>query len=210
MASAVAAGQGAALNRLLDRFADRAGKLGVRVHRFAVLDEVAALAAELVRDGGPAAFAPAAGDGWSVVVAPGLDAAEPALRQHLVARGVTLVESDAARPTTASVGVAVGISAALHGVAETGTMIVADRLADRLVRMLAPKHIIVLDIKNMLPSLDEAGERLRTLASASEGPGRYVTFITGPSRTADIEMSLTVGAHGPAEVHIAVLGAAQA
>lgn len=210
MAIAVAGEQSAALNRLVDRFAERAEKLGVKVHRLAVLDEVAALAAELVKDGGPAAFAPAAGDGWCAVVAPVLDTAEPALRHHLTARGVTLVEANAEHPTTASVGVAVGISAALHGVAETGTMIVADSLTDRLVRMLAPKHILVLHLADLLPGLDEAGERLRVLANAGpDAPGRYVSFITGPSRTADIEMSLTVGAHGPAELHIAILGAAQ-
>ena len=210
MASAVVGTQDAALNQLVDRFVERAGKLGVRVHRFAVLDEVAELAAELVQDGGPAAFAPPAGEGWRAVVAPALDEAEPALRQHLIARGVTLVEANAAQPRSASIGVAVGISAALHGIAETGTMIVADRLVDRLVRMLAPKHILVLRLNDLLPSLDEAGERLRVLANAGpDAPGRYVSFITGPSRTADIEMSLTVGAHGPAELHIAILGAAQ-
>ncbi|HEY8600068.1 MAG TPA: lactate utilization protein [Thermomicrobiales bacterium] len=210
MASAMVREQGAALDRLVDRFAERAGKLGVRVHRLAILDEIAELAAELVKDGGPAAFAPPTGEGWRAVVAPALDAAEPTLRQHLTARGVTLVEAIAEQPRTASVGVAVGISAALHGVAETGTTIVADRLADRLVRMLAPKHILVLHRTDLLPSLDEAGERLRVLANAGpDAPGRYVSFITGPSRTADIEMSLTVGAHGPAELHIAILGAAQ-
>lgn len=210
MASVVAGTQDVALDRLMDRFAERASKLGVRVHRFAVLDEVAELAAELVKDGGPAAFAPPAGEGWRAVIAPALDGAEPALRQHLTARGVALVEADAAQPRTASVGVAVGLSAALHGIAETGTMIVADRLTDRLVRMLAPKHILVLHLADLLPGLDEAGERLRVLANAGpDAPGRYVSFITGPSRTADIEMSLTVGAHGPAELHIAILGAAQ-
>ena len=210
MASAVSTGRGAAMEQLVGRIAERAGKLGVHVHRVATLDEVAELAATLVTDGGPAAFAPAAGDGWRAIIAPTLDAASPALRQHLTTRGVALGEIDVAEPRTASVGVAVGISAAAYGIAETGTMIVADGLADRLVRMLAPKHILVLQIDNVLPGLDEAGARLRDLTAAgADAPGRYVSFITGPSRTADIEMSLTVGAHGPAELHIAILGAAQ-
>lgn len=198
-----------ALQRLVDRLDERAGKLGVRTHRIASLDEVAVLAAELVQDGGPAAFAPPAGAGWRAIIAPTLDAAQPALRQLLTAHGVTVGAVAAEQPASASVGVAVGISEALFGIGETGSLIVSDSSVDRLVRMLAPKHIILLDINNMLASLDEAGEQLRKLATASDGPGRYITFITGPSRTADIEMSLTVGAHGPAEVHIAVLGAAQ-
>jgi L-lactate dehydrogenase complex protein LldG len=205
----VPSGEITALQLLVDRLAERAGRLGVKTHRIATLDEVATLAADLVQDGGPAAFAPPDGDRWHVVIAPGLDAAQPALRQLLTTHEVTIGAVVAEEPTSASAGVAVGISEALYGVGETGTLIVADGPADRLVRMLAPKHIVLLDINNMLASLDEAGERLRALATAGPELGRYVTFITGPSRTADIEMSLTVGAHGPAEVHIAVLGAAR-
>lgn len=210
MASTVASGPSAALQGLVDRLEARAGNLGVRTHRVATLDEVAALVAELVSDGGPAAFAPAPGAGWCAAIAPTLDATHPALRQQLISRGVGLAVVDAADPASASTGVAVGISAAQFGIAETGTLIVADALVDRLVRMLAPKHILVLEVGNMLASLDEAGARLRDLTLAGpDAPGRYVSFITGPSRTADIEMSLTVGAHGPAELHVAVLGAAQ-
>jgi L-lactate dehydrogenase complex protein LldG len=205
----VPSGEIVALQRLVDRLDERAGKLGVKTHRIGTLDEVATLAAELVQDGGPAAFAPSAGEGWRVVIAPTLDAALPALRQLLTTHGAAIGAVVAEEPASASVGVAVGISEALYGVGETGTLIVADSPADRLVRMLAPKHIVLLDINNMLASLDEAGERLRALTTAGSGLGRYITFITGPSRTADIEMSLTVGAHGPAELHIAVLGAAQ-
>jgi L-lactate dehydrogenase complex protein LldG len=73
--------------------------------------------------------------------------------------------------------------------------------------MLAPVHIVILAATTVLPDLDATGALLRDLIGAVEQPARYVTFITGPSRTADIEMSLTVGAHGPAELHIAVLGA---
>ncbi len=211
MVSAVSSGTDVALQRLVDRLEERAGRLGVLTHRVATLDEVAVLAAELVQDGGPAAFAPHAGAGWCAVIAPTLDASHPTLRRQMSALGVRLGAIDVDDPASASVGVAVGISEALYGISETGTLIVADDLGDRLVRMLAPKHILVLDIRHMLASLDEAGDRLRDLTAAGpEQPGRYVSFITGPSRTADIEMSLTVGAHGPAELHIAVLGAARA
>jgi len=195
--------------RLVGDLAARAGKLGVRTHRLADLDALAGLVAELVVDGGPAAFSPTDGAGWRAIVAPAAERAHPGLAARLSARGVALTTAEAANPQGASVGVAVGLSLARHGIAETGTLIVADTLTDRLVRMLAPKHIMILDARDILPSLDEAGARLRDLIAAGpDGPGRYMTFITGPSRTADIEMSLTVGAHGPAEVHLAILGAA--
>jgi L-lactate dehydrogenase complex protein LldG len=193
-------------DQLVGDLAARAGKLGVQTHRLADLDALAGLVAELVADGGPAAFAPTDGAGWRAIVAPAAEKAHPSLAARRTARGVALTTADAANPEGASAGVAVGISLARNGIAETGTMLVADTLTDRLVRMLAPKHIMILDVRDILPSLDEAGARLRDLIA--DGPGRYMTFITGPSRTADIEMSLTVGAHGPAEVHLAILGAA--
>src|SRR5262245_63429348 len=83
MSVAVPSGEIVALQRLVDRLAERAGRLGVKTHRIATLDEVATLAADLVQDGGPAAFAPPDGERWRVVIAPGLDAAQPALRQLL-------------------------------------------------------------------------------------------------------------------------------
>lgn len=188
---------------LVDRFAGHAGKLGVKVHRIATLDEVAVIAAGLAAE--------ASEEARGVVIAPGLDEAQPALRQHLTAREVRLEPLDVADPGPTFARVTVGISEAVMGVAETGTLVVADALPDRLVRMLSPRHIVVLDAASIVPGLDEAGERLRVLVAGEGGPrANYVTFITGPSRTADIEMSLTVGAHGPAELHIAILGAAQA
>ncbi len=207
MTSTVSAQQVTQLLELVERFAARAEALGVRIHRVAALDEVAAIAAALAEDGGPAAFPPPRGDQWSAILAPSLDNTHPALRQFLTARGVPLVAVDTAHPTTASVGIALGISAADYGIAETGSLIVADNFPDRLVRMLAPKHIALLNLADLLPGLDQAGERLQQLAGTAAG--RYISFITGPSRTADIEMSLTVGAHGPAELHIAIIGAAQ-
>jgi L-lactate dehydrogenase complex protein LldG len=193
-------------DRLVEQLAERAARLGVKTHRVATLDEVAALVADLATDGGPAAFPPAQGAPWRVAIAPSLDAAHPALRQHLAAREVAVGAVAVDDPGGSFAGVAVGVSAAVHGVAETGTLVVVDPLADRLVRMLSPKHVVILAIEDLLPSLDEAAGRMVALVTSGAGP--YITFITGPSRTADIEMSLTVGAHGPAELHIAVLGAA--
>jgi L-lactate dehydrogenase complex protein LldG len=189
---------------LVAQLAERAARLGVKTHRFATLDEVAALVAELATDGGPSAFPPVAGEPWRVALGPTLDAAQPALRQQLAARSVTLGTVDVADPGGSFAGVSVGVSLAAHGIAETGSLIVVDDIADRLVRMLSPKHVVILALADLLPSLDEAGARLAALIAGGVGP--YITFITGPSRTADIEMSLTVGAHGPAELHIAVIG----
>lgn len=179
---------------LTQRFSARASKLGVTVERIAALDAVTNRVAELAADVAP--------DVRRVVLAPGLDRKYPALRQQLEARGITLTPIDVHNPAATFGPLAIGISEASLGVAETGSIVVGDTLEDRLVRMLAFRHIVVLDLIRLVPSLDEAGEWLR---DRFMGTGHYASFITGPSRTADIEMSLSVGAHGPAELQIAIL-----
>ena len=184
---------------LARRFSALVGRLGVTVERVSSLDSVADRVAELA-----AAVPPEA---RRVVVAPGLDQAYLALRQHLDARGIMLTPVNAADPAGTFGPLAIGISGASLGIAETGSLAVADSPADRLVRMLAFRHIVLLDLANLVPGLDEAGAWLRARFTGADGgaAGRYASFITGPSRTADIEMSLSVGAHGPAELRVMLL-----
>lgn len=181
------------------RFAARAGKLGVAVERATSLEAIAHRVVELA-----AAVAP---EQRRVVLAPALERAYPALRRHLAERGITPTPIDVADPATTFGPLAIGVSAASLGVAETGSYVIADGIADRLVRMLAYRHIVVLDAARLVPGLDEAGAWLRDRFTGVDGgaASRYASFITGPSRTADIEMSLSVGAHGPAEVRIVLL-----
>jgi len=184
---------------LQERFSAHVSKLGVIVERVTALDAVAALAADLA-----AAVAP---DVRRVVLAPTLERTYPALRERLESRGVTLTPVDVSNPMATFGPAAIGISEASLGIAETGSYLIADSLADRLVRMLAHRHLVVLDVARLVPGLDEAGAWLRDRFTGADGEpaGRYASFVTGPSRTADIEMSLSVGAHGPAELRILLL-----
>jgi len=181
------------------RFSARVSKLGVTVERATALEDVAALAAEL-----RATVAP---DLRRVVLAPALEQTYPSLRQHLERRGIPITPIDVINPAATFGPLAIGLSVASLGVAETGSYAIADALADRLVRMLAYRHIVVLDAALLVPGLDEAGVWLRDRFMGADGSpaGHYASFITGPSRTADIEMSLSVGAHGPAELRIVLL-----
>ena len=184
-----------------DQFATRIAKLGVVVEHVTSTDQIAARVAGLA-----AAVAPEA---RRVVLAPALAERYPALRGQLEARGIVLAAINTADPAITFGESAIGISGALLGIAETGTYVVADTLPDRLVRMLAFSHLVVLDGTQIVPGLDDAGEWLRARFAGADGApsARYVSFITGPSRTADIEMSLTVGAHGPAALRIVILDA---
>jgi L-lactate utilization protein LutC len=97
----------------------------------------------------------------------------------------------------------VGITSADYGVAESGTLaLLANPGQGRAVSLLPPVHIAVLR------STDIVGDLAALFGRATaehDGLPSALTFITGPSRTADIELVLTVGVHGPKEIHVIVL-----
>jgi L-lactate dehydrogenase complex protein LldG len=89
------------------------------------------------------------------------------------------------------------------GIAETGSLVLGSRSEDlRLATMLAETHVAVLPLSRLQPdSLALEAEMRRRMAS----PPSYLAFITGASRTADIERVLTIGVHGPKELHVLML-----
>ena len=94
---------------------------------------------------------------------------------------------------------ALGVSLATLGISETGSTMLAERtLEDRAVGLLTRTHITIVRTSDLVPSLAEAASAMRDIALRPGGG--YGSFVTGPSRTADIEMSLTVGVQGPARV----------
>ena len=92
--------------------------------------------------------------------------------------------------------VQVGISQLDLAIADTGTLCQdATEVSKRLVSTLPPVHIALVPTAGLV---DNLGDALEKYHSQGEGqvPG-YLAFITGPSRTADIERVLTIGVHGP-------------
>ncbi len=87
----------------------------------------------------------------------------------------------------------VGVTKAICGLADTGSILEADGEGSPLhASLLTEIHIAVLNKSDILPSLPNAIHLVKD--------SRAAAFITGPSRTADIEMTLTIGVHGPKEI----------
>ena len=90
-----------------------------------------------------------------------------------------------------------GVTKAICGLADTGSILISVGEGDPLQASLLPGiHLAVLQASGILPTLADA----MSLPVVRESRG--VVVITGPSRTADIEMSLTIGMHGPGELHV--------
>jgi L-lactate dehydrogenase complex protein LldG len=98
----------------------------------------------------------------------------------------------------------VGITGAFCAIAETGTlMTVSGGETPAAVSLLPETHIAVLRAWRIVRGMEEAWQLARLELGRLP---RAVNFISGPSRTADIEQTVTLGAHGPYRVHIVLVG----
>ncbi|HEY5209793.1 MAG TPA: lactate utilization protein [Stellaceae bacterium] len=113
------------------------------------------------------------------------------------------------RPGIATGDDLVGVTGAFAAVAETGTlMLISGPDSPTRNNFLPDNHIVVLRAEQIVPSYEEGWTRLRALKTLTEGKftmPRTVNFITGPSRTADIELKIELGAHGPRRLHIVII-----
>lgn len=171
----------------VERFTERLESVGGRVRRVASLEEAAEALARIV--------------------------AEREVR--------SLVRSDAARldplvaalPASVSVGsdpfdreallaADAGLTGAQGAIAETGTLVLDSRAErHRLASLLPPLHVAVVDAASIVATIGDA------LARFGAPPPPALSFITGPSRTADIELELVVGVHGPKALEVILVDA---
>jgi L-lactate dehydrogenase complex protein LldG len=171
--------------QLVRRFTEEAEDVAATVQRIASIEEVPdAVASYLAAENLPAALRMAPDD---------LLAKIPWSRTPTIstATGATDGSDD------------VGLTAAYAGVAETGTLVLrSGPESPTTLNFLPATHIVVLYTDQIVGAYEDALTRLR-----AEGPlPRTVNFITGPSRTADIEQQLELGAHGPRRLHIVLVG----
>lgn len=172
----------------LDQFIFEAERVSATTERIAGLEEVPARVVAYLQ----AANLPAA-----VKVAPDPDlAAIPWDREPLlqVARG------------RAGDHDPVSVTGSFAGIAETGTlMLLSGPESPTTLNFLPDVHIALLRTERIVGSYEQAWARLRAARGAGVMP-RAVNWITGPSRTADIEQTLLLGAHGPRRLHIIIVG----
>ena len=94
----------------------------------------------------------------------------------------------------------VGVTSAQWAIAETGTLVLeSDAESHRLTSLIPPIHICILETGKIRQTLGE----ILDLIDAERS--RTVTFITGASRTSDIELTLAIGVHGPRELHVILI-----
>jgi len=98
------------------------------------------------------------------------------------------------------------VSHALAGVAETGTLVLTSgRNNPTTLNFLPDNHIVVVEAKDIVGDYETVWQRLRERFGTRNLP-RTVNMITGPSRSADIEQTLILGAHGPRRLHVIIVG----
>jgi L-lactate dehydrogenase complex protein LldG len=115
--------------------------------------------------------------------------------------GSVLARFDASNPEDP-----VSVSYAKVGIAETGSLAVyCDRSNPGINNWLVQDHIILLDVEDLVADYEQAWQRLREV-QVRDGSPRGISFISGPSSTSDIKIEKVFGAHGPARLHIVLIG----
>jgi L-lactate utilization protein LutC len=110
---------------------------------------------------------------------------------------IDLSASDVAISTESDPSIQLGVTSAVCGLADTGSIVVTEHLPHRRPGSLVPEiHVAILRESDLLPTLSDA----LNLPEVQESAAAVV--ITGPSRTGDIEMTHTIGVHGPRELHV--------
>ena len=165
------------------REAEAVGAKAVRVSR----DEIAGTVAGLLQDE------------RSVVAAAGLEG----IVEELQARGIEVVSEDGSGKAAEALPTAdAGLGQAIAGVAASGTVLIGPGSGlEGLIATLPPRYVVLLSANTIQPDIGAA----LALAAPLIGPGSRVAFITGPSRTSDIEMTSVIGVHGPMSVEIVIV-----
>lgn len=100
----------------------------------------------------------------------------------------------------------IGITEADYAIADTGTLVLlSGPERPRGVSLIPPVHLAIVKKENITSNIGELFDIFNKLHEGQKPVPSCTTFITGPSRTADIELNLTLGVHGPKELHVLIV-----
>lgn len=177
------------LSNLIALFTERLEAVGGHVHRAPDPESLTELISEI------------AGTMPEIWASTELVTTAPELIRALVTAGIDVRTAE--NPATVR-DQPIGLALARAAIAETGSVLLVEpRVNDRSVTLMTQTLIVVCPESAIVPTLDEAAGVLRDI---SRNGASYATFITGPSRTADIERELTVGVQGPGALHVLFTG----
>lgn len=190
-------GPGGAGGDLVERLLQEVDAVGGRAHHAADLDEARRCLEQLL-----AQYAPRTALCWRHAL---LD--RMGLKEVLNARNISRLDYDGLSPQeqaaqrTQMFQADVGISSVTAAIAETGTLALFSRPGqERLASLLPPVHIAVVEAAQIVSDLFDFFASLQ--AGEPEQLPSNCTLITGPSKTGDIELTLTTGVHGPGKWHV--------
>jgi L-lactate dehydrogenase complex protein LldG len=187
------------LSELIARFIEEATAVRANVHRVSdklqYVDKLAEICAE--------------NKGQEIALSGAELFTEIDLAAAFAARGFSTIvngETDHEKLVARLANCGAGVTAVDYAIAETGTIVLSsDEPNALLVSLLPPVHIALVRAPQIAVSLDEVISKLSKEKIGGADPSRSVTLITGPSRTSDVELVLSIGVHGPKELHVIIL-----
>jgi L-lactate dehydrogenase complex protein LldG len=191
--------------QLVEHFTRELDALGVKVYSPPRSAEAKDTVVELIRGNAPTR----AGNSIEILAWEDSEMPLEGLGGALLAAGIVRLDASvpadpgSRRDHLAKLGRAdVGLTGSLAGLADTGTLVLLSGPArPRLASLLPPVHIALISKRALYPTMAAFFSAHPKVASE----GSNLVFITGPSRTADIEQTLTLGVHGPRQVHVVLL-----
>ena len=124
------------------------------------------------------------------------------LKQELKDAGLKLI---AAKNKNRIAESDIGITEVDYAIADTGTLVLlTNKNQPRTVSLLPPIHLAIVRPENLVRNINDLFVILKSKLQEGAHITNCMTFITGPSRTADIELNLTLGVHGPKELYVVI------
>jgi len=187
--------------QMIERFRVEFERVAGVFHRVASASEVAPTLERICRERDARRVVAWPTQALGVAIAPALTGAGIAV-ESMPRASVPDGERQRVRDVVATADL--GVTGADLAIAETGTLVLISASGrPRSTSLLPPCHVAIFDGAVLVESLEQLGLALEAWHDGPPPPdrGAMINLITGPSRTADIELTLTRGVHGPKEIH---------